>query len=684
MTIELRPLGVACNLACHYCYQEPQREARNFRQAYHMERMKAAITREGGPFTLFGGEPLLLPLKDLEELFRWGLEEYGGSGIQTNGVLLNEAHIRLFKQYNVEVGISLDGPGELNDLRWHATLEQTRRGTGHVLTAIEQLCQHYRPPGLITTLHRLNATAERLPRLHDWTRQMDALGIRSMRLHLLEVESAWIRQAYSLSDEENISALLSFAELQTELKQLRFDILLEMEQSLLGHDQHSSCVWHACDPYTTEAVHGVEGNGQSSNCGRTNKDGVDFLKAERAGYERYLALYQTPQEHGGCQGCRFFMMCKGQCPGTALHGDWRNRSELCGVWKAVFTHLENKLLLQKQQPLSTHPQRGQLEQHMIQGWSRGQNRSLRRLNQEPVTTAMLDPVAPETTIPAPAPARASKFALAPFLRIAFVGEAQRSTWQPRIERVRTALAQLGVLAVSRQMAPLAVVQIAPAEVFALHNMAAAHDLHTYLLADLYPARNKWMVIGAEQVAESYLDAWARGLTDRQEEIAGIPACCQRVHRHLEQIGTYDPLWPFLLSSLPATSQEIDVHSPPTMNVLLRPLGIGLHSYVPCSPYCSESLQAGTALLALGREAAMTEAMDWLEQILNWPAEWSALHGIAELKTGIVKMACATDFTPHKLLARYHGSAQADDAARGLSFAYRKPSGRRRRVPVVSA
>ena len=27
MSIELRPLGVACNLACHYCYQNPQRDA---------------------------------------------------------------------------------------------------------------------------------------------------------------------------------------------------------------------------------------------------------------------------------------------------------------------------------------------------------------------------------------------------------------------------------------------------------------------------------------------------------------------------------------------------------------------------------------------------------------------------------------------------------------------------------
>jgi len=90
-----------------------------------MERMKAAVEREGGPFTLFGGEPLLLPLADLEELFRWGMEEYGHSGIQTNGILISDEHMRLFKTYNVDVGVSIDGPGELNDLRWHVSLERT-------------------------------------------------------------------------------------------------------------------------------------------------------------------------------------------------------------------------------------------------------------------------------------------------------------------------------------------------------------------------------------------------------------------------------------------------------------------------------------------------------------------------------------------------------------------------------
>src|SRR5437899_2923579 len=116
MTLELRPLGVACNLSCTYCYQDPQRDSGNFRQSYDLERMKAALTHAGGPFLLFGGEPLLVPLPDLVELWRFGLERHGKNALQTNGALITDEHMELFKKYNVDVGISIDGPGGLNDL----------------------------------------------------------------------------------------------------------------------------------------------------------------------------------------------------------------------------------------------------------------------------------------------------------------------------------------------------------------------------------------------------------------------------------------------------------------------------------------------------------------------------------------------------------------------------------------
>lgn len=380
MAVEVRPLGVRCNISCHYCYQDSVRSTSIPGREYDLEAIKAAVLAKGGPFTLFGGEPLLIPKSDLEELLRWGSEQFGHTTIQTNGVLLDEEHIDLFKKHNVTVGLSLDGPGICNDARWAGTAQRTHISTLKVETALELLIEAGLNPSLITTLHRSNATAEMLPRLLDWFRYLDRKGLRFARIHMLEVDSMEVRRSLALSSEENASAMLALAKLEhAELRLLRFDLFREIEALLLAKDQGVSCVWRACDPYTTEAVQGIEGHGESSNCGRTNKAGIDFQKADQQGFERYIALFHTPQAHGGCAGCRFFLVCKGQCPGTSINGDWRNRTEHCESWLRIFQHVEEKLLSDGFTPISADPNRRFLEAAMLAEWTLNRNPSLHRV-----------------------------------------------------------------------------------------------------------------------------------------------------------------------------------------------------------------------------------------------------------------------------------------------------------------
>jgi len=379
MTVELRPLGIRCNLGCRYCYQNPQREAGNFGKRYSLEAMKEAILKEGGPFALFGGEPLLLPRKELEDLWSWGYEKFKSNSIQTNGILIDDEHIRLFRKYRVRVGISIDGPGELNDLRWKKTVELTRKNTAKTEASIMKLCSEGMPPSLIVTLHRANAVEEKLSVLSRWFQELDKAGIKMVRLHLLEVEDGMERENFALSDAENIRALLYFAKLEKSLKFLRFDVFQEIQNLLSGRDKNASCVWRACDPYTTSAVQGIEGHGQKSKCGRTNKEGIDFEKADMPNYLRYLTLFQMPIEFGGCQGCRFFLFCKGNCPGTAVNGDWRYRTEQCGIWKSLFEHVELNMRIAGDKPLSLSPELAELETRMFKHWSGGQNPTLESL-----------------------------------------------------------------------------------------------------------------------------------------------------------------------------------------------------------------------------------------------------------------------------------------------------------------
>jgi uncharacterized protein len=370
MSIEVSPVGVTCNLSCPYCYEHPMREAGNFNEKpYDLDKMIAGLEKEGGKFGLFGGEPLLTDLETLEGLWKFGLERFGSNQIQTNATLINEKHIELFKKYKVHVGISVDGPDELNDARWAGSLEETRRRTKMSMDAADRLCDEGIPPSFIVTLHKLNATSEKLPKLKEWFKYWDSRGVYSSRLHTLEVEYESINETLALSDQRNIEVMLEMAQFESELQKIRFDVFNDIKKMLIGQDNSATCTFHECDPYTTDAVRGINGQGESENCGRANKEGINFLKSSTKGYERQMALYHTPQEYGGCKGCRFFIMCKGQCPGTGIKYDWRNKTDKCEMYFKLFEHFENKYEEAGVLPLSKSPELSRIENIMFNMWS---------------------------------------------------------------------------------------------------------------------------------------------------------------------------------------------------------------------------------------------------------------------------------------------------------------------------
>jgi uncharacterized protein len=123
----------------------------------------------------------------------------------------------------------------------------------------------------------------------DWFRFLDRIGVPFAQIHLLEVDSNAVRESLALSSSENASAMLALGELErTKLQTLKFDMFGEIQALLLAKDKFVSCVWRVCDPYTTESVQGIEGHGEASNWGRRNKAGVDYVKADSTGFERYL------------------------------------------------------------------------------------------------------------------------------------------------------------------------------------------------------------------------------------------------------------------------------------------------------------------------------------------------------------------------------------------------------------
>lgn len=355
MSVEVLPLGVSCNLGCTYCYQEPMREAGNIKPEgrYSVPLMIEGLRKENPrQFTVFGGEPLLVPLEDLKKLWEFGLTLPDKvNGVQTNGVLITDEHIEAFRKYQVHPGFSIDGPGELNDTRWAGSVEKTRTATEKSNENIVKCLDAGIRCSIITTLSTVNASPEKLPRLLEWFKFLHSKGLNYINLHFLEVDSPNAAEL-RMAPEDLHSAAVQIGALMGDTG-LTVQPLKSMVDLLMGDDRSADCIWHPCDPYTTSAVQGVLGDGQRANCGRSCKDGIDWEKASQHSFIRQVVLWNTPQEEGGCKDCKFFFACKGNCPGTALEGDWRNRTEHCQTLYSLFEHFELTLRRMGMKPVST-------------------------------------------------------------------------------------------------------------------------------------------------------------------------------------------------------------------------------------------------------------------------------------------------------------------------------------------
>ncbi len=127
--IMAKPTGSACNLRCDYCFflkKEGLYPGGSFRMTdeVHEAYIRQLFEAHRVPQVTVawqGGEPTLMGL----DFFRRSVEvqkRYARPGtrventFQTNGILLDEAWCRFFRENNFLVGLSLDGPRELHDV----------------------------------------------------------------------------------------------------------------------------------------------------------------------------------------------------------------------------------------------------------------------------------------------------------------------------------------------------------------------------------------------------------------------------------------------------------------------------------------------------------------------------------------------------------------------------------------
>ena len=279
-----------------------------------------------------------------------------------------------------------------------------------------------------------------------------------------------------------------------------------------------------------------------------------------------------------------------------------------------------------------------------------------------------------------------------FTRVSWVSDRARGVWEPRISRIGAAWSQIEWQSVASGIRRCALTSVPSEQLVPRTAEWAGHGLSCmpvsmsgtspgYASTSIAPRVGEpfeyRVAIGAIADVAALKRAMDAGDDSTMGGLLGFPDCCIRFFRRTwVEEACVDTTWAMAArSALPddtARRIEIGADTPFQANILWRWMGPRAVPHLPCSFGCRATVDFADRLMALGREIGCSAEMDWLEEILNWPASWSALHGIAEIKTPVLKASTRTDATAHEFVVRRNGRTLPQEAPAGLVFPFRTP------------
>ena len=286
------------------------------------------------------------------------------------------------------------------------------------------------------------------------------------------------------------------------------------------------------------------------------------------------------------------------------------------------------------------------------------------------------------------------FVLPDFTRLAWVSDPAREVWEPRLQRIIEAWMQIEWLSSAAGVRACGIVMATPEQFLKQAPIWAEHALSPMPLQMLGISRQSYsattvavvpgepfafrFVLGSPSDVASFKRAW--DAADQREigQLLGYPSCCRDFFRNVwvEQ-NMVDTTWPMACNTVAAvagTPSILELSGPPECNILWRWMGARAVPHLPCKFDCQATVELARRLTRVGRDNGFEQEMDWLLDVLSWPVEWSALHGIAEIRTPVLKVSTRTDATAGKYVVRSRGAAYPDEGARGLDFPYRQFEG----------
>ncbi|MGA2145486.1 MAG: anaerobic sulfatase maturase [Bryobacteraceae bacterium] len=345
----IKPASAVCNLDCSYCFYldreaDPYQALPGRRMTLEtLERMVDTFLFYSYPASIFafqGGEPTLAGPAFFESLVEFQ-KRYGRNGqsvsnaMQTNGILLDDAWCRIFKETQWLIGISLDGPEPAHDLY---RVNKAGAGTWRkVIQGVDCLKKNGVEFNVLCVLSQANVGQPK--ELYRFFRALDIEHIQFIPLS--EFDGLGQPLPFTITPEQYGRFLCETFDLWwPDRRRVRIRYFDNIAEALAGQKPGTCTMHETCDSYVV-----VEYNGDVYPCdffveegwklGNVNDDSWSEIARRQRRYQ-FAATKTIP--HAECQVCEYQSICHGGCPKHRhdQRGQFSDLDYFCSAYKMIF------------------------------------------------------------------------------------------------------------------------------------------------------------------------------------------------------------------------------------------------------------------------------------------------------------------------------------------------------------
>ena len=300
ITINVKPVGNACNIHCRYCDSERSSNMHLLHKQTYASHLRTLSSQyDFVHVILHGGEPLLASADYLEEIFEITnieLDKKCDFQLQTNGTLLTDKKIQFLQKKNCKLSVSFDPINE--NLRYDKEMYE------HVKNNIVHAIAMGSTPGVISVVHQKN-----LPYIVPFMQDLMDMKVQYWTINKIRADKS---SPHFITENEYLTLLWDILQAWIEKKgynTLSIQPLLDLLSPGKNHSCHFCSLNDKCSHF----------------CSILSDALIPFCEHYHGENKR---LYK-------CEECKLYCICGGGCP-TDNPDD-----EFCNSRRLFFEKLEH-------------------------------------------------------------------------------------------------------------------------------------------------------------------------------------------------------------------------------------------------------------------------------------------------------------------------------------------------------